>query len=491
MSVGQHYEAPTYRALMDLCKESMEPKIEGANVRMVRVSISGRFETAVASSWLRISEKLNSHGKRPSEDYGLQWLMSQNRFRVLDVRSGEVVALHRHERYFALSYVWGRSVAPMTAQSAETVYTADESSLTNDAAVRMIHWKRLPRTIRDAANLVQQLDERYLWIDSICIDQRDRADKATIIAEMANIYSMAALTIIAADGDGADAGLRRFIHHSLAEEPDVTFVQNGKRISLLPSRPNFENCIQKTIWNTRGWTYQKRILSTQCLIFTATEVLFTSRNFRTRESFALEPFLIPSGERRRWIRNSTSLNDGALSISRSNRSVYMIVLYGEAVTAFTSRKLNYCGDRLNAFMGIADRIYTLMQVKTHQDTYRGLLPGEMFYYSLLWQSNLQAGDFRRRIYHDTTKELALPSWSGAGWDLSLGMNVDPRFGRGERRKLPLRAVVKDVCNIMCISHRDGRRRAVAFRTCSLPDETKRMCHIALVETRYSVLHRET
>jgi Heterokaryon incompatibility protein (HET) len=65
-----------------------------------------------------------------------------------------------------------------------------------------------PNTVKDAIDLVESLGERYLWVDSLCIVQDDDEWKCSQINNMASIYANSHLTIIAADGDSSDYGLR-------------------------------------------------------------------------------------------------------------------------------------------------------------------------------------------------------------------------------------------------------------------------------------------
>ena len=100
--------------------------------------------------------------------------------------------------YIALSYVWGK------VQSLQL-------RVSNIAELEASHSLRKKRsevaqTILDAMDLVKAMGERFLWVDYLCIVQ-DGADEDLQIARMDRVYGAALVTIVAAGGMDADAGL--------------------------------------------------------------------------------------------------------------------------------------------------------------------------------------------------------------------------------------------------------------------------------------------
>lgn len=68
-------------------------------------------------------------------------------------------------------------------------------------------WELLPRTIRDAVDFVSRLGERLLWVDALCLIPDDPLDIQRGTTVMDLIYGNSILTIAAAGGKDADAGL--------------------------------------------------------------------------------------------------------------------------------------------------------------------------------------------------------------------------------------------------------------------------------------------
>jgi hypothetical protein len=62
-----------------------------------------------------------------------------------------------------------------------------------------ISLSELSRTFQDAIRITQQLQKRYLWIDSLCIIPDDPQDWEAEAAKMPAIYGSVTLTIAASD----------------------------------------------------------------------------------------------------------------------------------------------------------------------------------------------------------------------------------------------------------------------------------------------------
>jgi len=113
------------------------------------------------------------------------------------------------EPYVALSYCWGRDQPFKLTRG------------TIDSMSNEIMWQDLPQTIKDAILVTQELHIRFLWIDSLCIVQDDAKEISTEIAQMPEIYSSAAVTILASRASNVQEGFLQ--NRQITKSPDLVF----------------------------------------------------------------------------------------------------------------------------------------------------------------------------------------------------------------------------------------------------------------------------
>lgn len=119
------------------------------------------------------------------------------KLRAVDAKNMCICTLPENSTYLALSYVWGAVDQPKLSKGFFKPWSRKDGLLPVP----------LPQTIRDALSLTCQLGQRYLWVDSLCIMSDDPEDRKTQIEHMHIVYHQAMLTILAAAGDDANAGL--------------------------------------------------------------------------------------------------------------------------------------------------------------------------------------------------------------------------------------------------------------------------------------------
>lgn len=138
---------------------------------------------------------------------------------------------------------------------------------------RFIDLKKLPKTYQDAIHITRGLGVRYIWIDSLCIIQDDKADLETEIQNMENVFTFAYVSLSATCATGnSDGFLRRkgdrqchsFDFPSPRGKPD--------RVWLCDPIDNFKVDVEQSALSKRGWVFQERALSRRIIHFTETQV---------------------------------------------------------------------------------------------------------------------------------------------------------------------------------------------------------------------------
>jgi hypothetical protein len=84
--------------------------------------------------------------------------------------------------HVTLSYVWGQVKTMKTTAANRSMLEELGSVFPNTTKFK------IPTTIREAMRLATSLQQRYLWLDSLCIVQDDLASKNRYVNAMAAIY---------------------------------------------------------------------------------------------------------------------------------------------------------------------------------------------------------------------------------------------------------------------------------------------------------------
>src|SRR6266536_5391962 len=148
-------------------------------------------------------------------------------FRLIDVYGMRVVqkdianlSQQNRPRYAALSYVWGSA-----GNRALNLHVRNLEDLSSRLEGQT---PPIAKTIRDAIEVTRRLGLQYVWVDSLCIIQKDdRCEgdldaRSSQIEQMDSIFVHGAVTIVAADGLDAETGLcgisSRPTRHQIARE---------------------------------------------------------------------------------------------------------------------------------------------------------------------------------------------------------------------------------------------------------------------------------
>lgn len=114
---------------------------------------------------------------------------------LVDVIDQCIVQGKSDYRYTALSYVWGQI-------DTLALISKDGSILEGKGALDELRNEVAP-VIQDAMSLTKQMEERYIWIDTLCIEQDNTKSKNVQIAQMDVVYQQALVTLVALSGENA------------------------------------------------------------------------------------------------------------------------------------------------------------------------------------------------------------------------------------------------------------------------------------------------
>ncbi|RSL69829.1 hypothetical protein CEP51_012294 [Fusarium floridanum] len=302
-------------------------------------------------------------------------------------------------KYAALSYVWGRQTTDKTPFTLLLVSNLHE-------LLQGLPREGIPNTIRDAITVVREIGIGYLWVDALCIMQNSSEDKNEQIASMSQIYQQATLSICAAYGSNSFTGIP-----GVSSTPGRLRqnVEVYKEIPLTTMRP-VAAIVGASTWDTRAWTFQERLLSTRCAIFTADGMIWQCPTTTWREDIE------SSLNKPAWTLDSVASPLQALQ-GNPLRS------YINCVNIYSGRLLAFPEDKLVAFIGLSQVLGRGLSSKVEHG-----IPLRYLDWALLWEpeSLTQRIETRenwprpwepessgQRI--EASENLGLVSWSWCGW----------------------------------------------------------------------------
>ncbi|KAK7424279.1 hypothetical protein QQX98_000547 [Neonectria punicea] len=279
-------------------------------------------------------------------------------------------------KYAALSYVWGITTTPPTFLRVSNLQDL----------LQRVPKEALPNTVQDAITVVCELGIGYLWVDALCIIQDSNEDKMEQLASMSQIYQQATLSICVAYGSNSATGI-----------PGVSFPPGGQNVELYMEVPltalrPVATIVGASMWDSRAWTFQERLLSTRCAIFTADGMIWQCPTTTWREDIE------SSLSRPAWTLDSVASPLQALQ-GNPLRS------YINCVNIYSGRLLTYPSDKLVAFIGLSQVLSRGLSSKLEHG-----MPLRYLDWALLWEP--ESAGKRIRV----GENLGLVSWSWCGWE---------------------------------------------------------------------------
>ncbi|KAJ2994843.1 hypothetical protein NUW58_g1438 [Xylaria curta] len=371
-------------------------------------------------SWLKICDTKHSHPDIPGTALSrMQAIISNRIFRAVNTSTGSVEILTSLPKFAALSYVWGSDSGPQKNRPLEGGPVLDYSP-----------------TIRDSIIMARSLGYEWLWADRACIDQNSKQEKAELIPFMKDIYTAADLTIVAAC---TAWGMPNGLHGSqntprYAEAPIII----APSVAVSPILHPFQNQINSSVWNSRGWTFQEHVFSRRLLFVFNTEMAFSCGQEVFRETTGCRPVVEHEDPIPRWGKGMQPMEGDICNAERLQK-----ILRGKAVKTeemlnterFVKSVEEYCRrdltvheDRVLAFGGVILAATGPIDQASEQAFLRHGHPLRFCEALLAWKPGLASGPC---FHHKkTTTVFSAPSWSWASTGRQVDIEMEIAGSRG-------------------------------------------------------------
>jgi Heterokaryon incompatibility protein (HET) len=393
------------------------------------------IDVSIGRHWLTDCETKHS---AECSNHGWDVAMKKPGFlRVIDVKQNCIVEAPnpRSCRFVALSYVWG-GAGTLKLES------SNMNSLMQSGGL-LKHWGKLPRTIKDAIEVVRQIGERHLWVDALCILQEKTEEALEQIATMDRVYGGALVTIVAADSPNADSGLPGVRRQALFNKTFDDILEKGTPRHVFQPRADMErgiqviapfNCgqdISPSVWSQRAWTFQEKILSKRLIIFSGNEITWYCRKMVCREDMPVvgsgydPPHFDWLELKPQFFATNTDGHprDGYIETTRYGTTNLVrsatFAEYCKLIEQYTCRKFTYDSDILRAFSGLSN----IFRACFGSNLIYGL-PEKLFDIALLWRPVQQLVPRSQPGSQDI-----FPSWSWAGWKGQIAYDAPLHIGR--------------------------------------------------------------
>lgn len=227
-----------------LLHQPRDMRPEKANSMCISTIQPSRIDLEVAKKWMH--KCVTEHTSKCQRPLGLKHVTPAW---VIDTKDKCLVPGTDIINFVALSYRWGSS----KHQKMDSTTFKRMMSPGGLAAAR--HAGLLTLTVSHAIETVRAIDERYLWIDAICLASDDEEKMVEQLQLMGAIYASAKLTIVALDGDSmtglaGTADLPRSLESSFEWK-------DGSRILVRNPPALSATDLDSSEYFRRGWTFQE------------------------------------------------------------------------------------------------------------------------------------------------------------------------------------------------------------------------------------------
>ncbi len=349
--------------------------------------------------------------------------------RVLDLSAGQIrlieTAPGQRGRYVALSHCWGKE---------QLLITTRETLADRMAGIDI---EAMPRTFQDSIKITRGLGIPFIWIDSLCIIQKDAEDWEEQSAVMADIYARCYLNIAATRAAGGHEGVlkprytrrdsirwsvdfARQTNHRYDARKHVPTVRDFEVQSYKIPAIDDDVRIRVALWSShealqtsrwlrlhddvapllpRTWVYQERSLAPRSLHIHSSEMIWICNAVQRCECGALNATPVGGDG---W--SATKAQIAMLGEVKDRKALYG--LWRTIVEDISILDLSFESDRLPALSGLATRFAE--HFPKGERYLAGLWEGDLLR-DLLWES----GGSQQVDGPTRQRKAGVPSWSWA------------------------------------------------------------------------------
>ncbi|KAF2631249.1 HET-domain-containing protein [Macroventuria anomochaeta] len=359
-----------------------------------QIFLSSLIDWKTIRSWIRRCEI--QHSQCSSAALNSSRMALPKGFQLVDVLHRRVIQPEVERcRYVALSYTWGKDPD-------ESGHKASMSTIRELRAKGGLCAARMPITIEDAIQACFGLGERYIWVDRLRIVQDNFEEKEEQIAGMTAIFARAVFTVIIAHGNGMNDELPGI--GKLRDYP--TAVERFNDLQIRTCLPTFESAVTTSVWATRGWTYQEKLLCERKLYITSSQVFWMCR------AGVVSEIDTPNEDNGGWTAANIPITNrfSRAELLRAPGQLEPFQAYVKHSANYNSLSLTYSSDIYNAFTGILCALYA---PSNHMKSSIYNLPLKDFDAALLWHHIPGKKSSLRQRHAD----FYIPSWT---WSSNTG-----------------------------------------------------------------------
>jgi hypothetical protein len=267
----------------------------------------------------------------------------------------------RETRYMTLSHRWGQAEFLNLTKSTRNALEAG-----------IVPLSHVPKTFADAISVARRLNVRYIWIDSLCIQQDSLDDWQKESIKMRHVYANAYCNIAAADALDANSGL--FFDRDVASVLLCVHENISTKIEYIVFNADFwVDNVERGPLASRAWVVQERMLAKHTLYFGKEQVFWECAQLTASETCPEELLSTIFGIRQPTMKVGNPL----FSITDSETPMVsprpcqpaldnLMAFWRRMVNAYARCELTKPNDKLVAIAGIASQLEPRIKHTYHE-----------------------------------------------------------------------------------------------------------------------------